>query len=253
LSAPRYLALVAVAGSLLHTACATTPRRHDSATDQRPSPTISQAVFVNGGDCSQAQGDELPSDAGCVTQVMAEDESLTVYAILGKDDRPRSWHVRLESSTDRIDQVLRAGNDFSYPRALGASDIDHDGDMEWWIKVADYTSHGAPWSGANLFFRDRNTLLAVSSEGQPLVINMGGIARMGEGAACRGGRLVVLRAEALNRANTRWRVSERTFVLDGHRARLVGRERDVLAITDYNDPALDPYYRIDCEAFVYPS
>ncbi|HWL65995.1 MAG TPA: hypothetical protein VNP73_08475, partial [Actinomycetota bacterium] len=170
-----------------------------------------------------------------------------------KRSRPREWWVRLESGDLVIDRPLHAGNAYSYPRALGASDLDGDGRFEWWIKVVDYTSHGAPWSGANVFFVQDEALVPLKVDGKPLDINFGGIARLGEGAACRDNRLVLLRAEAQNRRNTRWSVSERSFELDGDEARLVERDEDLLRIGGYNDPDLDPYYEIDCNGFGYPS
>ncbi|MFN2388092.1 MAG: hypothetical protein ABR575_00590 [Actinomycetota bacterium] len=215
-------------------------------------PSGSGSAFVNGGDCPPAAGDRLPGRAGCASTVVAVDGTLVVYALVDAASRPRSWRVRLTSDAGEIDRRLDAGNEYSYPRAVGSSDVDGDGRQEWWIKVADFTSHGAPWSSLNVFFARRDRLVPLTWDGQPLGVNFGGIARLGEGAECRGARLVLLRAEARDRRNTRWRTSERTFSIHGTRARLEYRRQGLLVIEDYNDPDLDPYYRVDCAAFVHP-
>jgi hypothetical protein len=208
-------------------------------------------AFVNGGDCPPSSDARLPNDAGCVSTVSAGEGQLSVYALLGSDGRPESWRLHLSSDGLEIDQELHAGTEFSYPRAVGGVDVDGDGDPEWWVKVMDYASHGAPWSGLHLFFQEGTDLVPLAYESEPLTINFGGISRLGEGALCRGGALVLLRAEALDRQNTRWRTSERLFSLDGPRADLVRRTQDVLEIEDYNDPDLDPYYRVTCEGKVF--
>jgi hypothetical protein len=154
---------------------------------------------------------------------------------------------------DGLDQPLNAGNPYSYPRALGAADVNNDGRDEWWIKANDLTGHGAPWQTTNLLVVRGSHLIPVKYEGVRLAINVGGIARLGEGAECRNGRLVVLRAEAQNVRNTRWRYSERTLRIDGYRARLLQREEGVLRIDDYNDPDLDRFYAIDCDGLRYPA
>ena len=179
--------------------------------------------FINGGDCPPSPYSALPATAGCVTSLAAEGEQLFVYALLGRDGSPRSWRVRHITPDDEVDRRLLAGHDYSYPRAIGVTDIDHDGSHEWWIKVADYASHGTAWAALNLFVRDGEALVPVRFEREPFDVNFGGTSRLGEGARCRRGLLVVLRAEAQNRRNTRWSVSERSFELLGTRARLLDR------------------------------
>ncbi|MDQ5815795.1 MAG: hypothetical protein M3516_05830, partial [Actinomycetota bacterium] len=142
---------------------------------------------------------------------------------------------------------------FSYPRAVGASDVDGDGDQEWWVKVMDLAGHGAPWARLNLFFVTDDALTPLASGGKPLAINYGGISRFGEGAECNEGRLVLLRAEAQSPRNTRWTVSKRPFELRATTALPLERNEDSLTIEDYNDPDLDPYYRVACDGFIYPS
>lgn len=216
-------------------------------------PVPSETSFVNGGECDAAVEPGLPSTAGCVTSVASGNEVLFVYALLNDRSRPRKWRLRLTSNGRDIDQPLRAGSDFSYPRAVGASDVDLDGRPEWWVKVMDLAGHGTAWARLNLFFVRGDGLTALSSEGTPLAINYGGISRFGEGAECKTGRLVLLRAEAQNPRNTRWTVSTRPFQLRGASATPLGRSETSLQIEDYNDPDLDPYYRITCGAFVFPS
>ena len=187
-----------------------------------------------------------------MSTVTAGAESLTVYAVLNDRTRPRSWHIRYSSTGKTIEQRLRAGNDYSYPRAVGSSEVDGDGRLDWWVKVVDFTSHGAPWSGMNLYLVRGDRLVPLSFEGQPLGIHYGGISRMGEGARCKHGQIVLLRAEAKNVRNTRWKVSERTFSINGATARLHARGEGMLVISDYNDPDLDPYYEVDCNGFTFP-
>ncbi|MGI8708768.1 MAG: hypothetical protein ACR2LG_11320 [Actinomycetota bacterium] len=191
-------------------ACSQARQRESDAAAGSASP---DAAFVNGGDCAEAVEPGLPSDAGCVTSASGGDEVLLVYALLDEDSKPRSWRLRLTSDEHDIDQPLRAGSDFSYPRAVGASDVDGDGDQEWWVKVMDLAGHGAPWARLNLFFVTDDALTPLASGGKPLAINYGGISRFGEGAECKEGRLVLLRAEAQNPRNTRWTVSRRSFEL----------------------------------------
>lgn len=216
------------------------------------SPSASPPPVVNGGECTFTTDPSLPPDAGCVSTVTAGEERLTVYAPLDDDARPRRWRMRLVGPNVDIDQRLFAGNDYSYPRALGATDFDDDGTTEWWIKAMDYTSHGAPWSGARVFVHADGRLSALELDGRSLAVNYGGITRMGEGAECVDGRLVLLRAEAQNVRNTRWETSRRTLAIDGAQARLLHRKTGLLTISDYNDPDLDPFYRIDCDGFVFP-
>ena len=64
---------------------------------------------------------------------------------------------------------------------------------------------------------------------------------------------MLLRAEAQDPRNTRWTVSERVFEVEGTAATYAGRREASLSIQGYNDPDLNPYYRVDCDGFTYPS
>ncbi|HEV2756573.1 MAG TPA: hypothetical protein VG318_12455 [Actinomycetota bacterium] len=219
---------------------------------QAPRPTpAAEPEFVNGGECPASRHDELPPDAGCVSSVTEAGERLLVYALVDAEDKPRSWWMRFSSGGDSVGQRLRAGHVTSYPRAVGVTDLDDDGRREWWVKVVDYASHGAPWAGLNVFLFEGDGLSPVTYEGRPLAVDFGGISRLGEGAACRGGDLVVLRVWALDRQNTRWRVSERTYDLEGTRARLVDREQRLLVVDSYTDPDLVRNYRVQCDGSTF--
>lgn len=213
----------------------------------RPPAPASEPEFINGGECPASRHDELPDDAGCVSSVSEGGDRLLVYARLGPGRKPRSWRLRFGD----IDQRLRAGNVASYPRAVGVTDVDNDGQSEWWVKVADYASHGAPWAGLGVFVLVDGELERITYEDEPLTVNFGGISRLGEGAVCRDGRLVVLRAWALDRQNTRWRVSERTLELDGTAAHLVERRRHTLHVDSYTDPDLVRNYRVECDGSTF--
>jgi hypothetical protein len=232
--------IIAVSLAVLLLGCA------DDRTAPLRGPDESSIAFVNGGACKAVSDPNLPDDAGCVTTVTKGGEKLSVYAQVSSNHRPVAWRIRLSRAGGQIDQPLRAGNDYAYPRAIGGSDVDLDGDKEWWVKVRDYTSHGAPWSGLNLFVREGSSLRPVMWGGDPLVVNFGGISRLGEGAECREGDLVLLRAEARDRHNTRWLISERRFSLRESRARLVDRAEGLLIIENRNDPKLDPYFQVNC-------
>jgi hypothetical protein len=211
----------------------------------------SDPPFVNGSPCPASAHDELPEDAGCVSSVTGEGEQLLVYALLDPEDMPRRWRIRLSRDGEAVDQRLRAGNVTSYPRAVGVTDLNDDGDREWWVKTADYASHGAPWAGLSIFLATGDELARVTYKGEPLVVNFGGITKLGEGAVCRDGRLVVLRAWTLDRQNKHWRVSERTYELAGTRARFVGRTRRSFAVESYTDPDLVENYRVSCDGSTF--
>ena len=203
--------------------------------------------FVNGQPCPASRHAELPDDAGCVSSATRGDQRLLVYALLNRAEKPRSWRLRFESGDTETDRRLRAGNVTSYPRALGATDLNSDGSAEWWVKVADYASHGAAWAGLNLFVPTGDALSPVTFEGEPLTINFGGISRLGEGAECRDGELVALRVWARDRQNTKWWISERRFEVTGTTATLLGRRRVSLEIENYADPDLARNYRVECD------
>lgn len=207
--------------------------------------------FINGGDCPLSRHPELPADAGCVTAVTQGAQTLLVYALLDSDDKPRAWRLRLTGGDDDVDQRLRAGTVTSYPRAVGVTDLDGDRMSEWWVKVADYASHGAAWAGLNLFVSTPDALVPVTYVGEPLTVDFGGISRLGEGAVCRDGYLVVLRVSALDRQNTRWRVSERRYELKGTRASLVDRQLRTLVVDSYTDPDLVRNYRVRCDGSTF--
>jgi hypothetical protein len=218
----------------------------------RPRPLL--ADFVNGGTCEPLQLGRLPADAGCATEVTGDadgdgsTDTLTVYARIGEDLRPRSWHMRLTTSDATSDQELDAGTKFSYPRAIGSADVNGDGRSEWFVKTLDLAGHGTAWKQLNLFVFQGSKLAIVTSEGDPLALRIGGITRMGEGVACPERRLALLRAEAQNIRNTRWDTSARIFMLRGTKARFVERTTGALTLTDYNDPALDRYYQVNCDS-----
>jgi hypothetical protein len=215
--------------------------------DAGPEATASvpvEAAFVNGGDCPPARDPSLPAGTGCVSVVTKDNFEVAVYASLDPMDRPGSWHVRLTGPDEEIVERLDAGAD--YPRAVGASDVDLDGRFEWWVQLGDYASHGAPWAYVNLFFHEDGELVPLTFEDKRRAINYGGISRLGEGAECRDGDLVILRAEAKDIQNSRWRVIETTFSIEGHKATAVERNEDTVVVDNYVDPKIRRYFRIDC-------
>lgn len=171
-----------------------------------------------------------------------------MYASLDPDGRPKSWHTRVGDT----DQLLDAGNDFSYPRALAELDVDDDGRYEWLIKTYDLAGHGTNWQQLGLYVLASGGIKVVMLEGEPLAVRVGGTSRMGEGATCKGGTLTLLRSVAENRKNKRWSYSRTSYRIDEARAQRGVTTRGVLLLRGYNDPKLDPYYAIDCDGFSYP-
>src|SRR5687767_2392616 len=190
-----------------------------SCSDGEPShplPTRSAPEFVNGGDCVPDTSNRLHPKAGCVTTTHGSSGALSVYAIIGRDSRPRTWRINLDTGSMVTDSELDAGNSFSYPRALAAVDINGDGAEEWLIKAVDLAGHGTNWQRLQIFVPDEEEdLEPVTLDGGPFYVNVGGTSRMGEGARCDGRFFVLLRTEAENRQNTEWSFSERMFRIEG--------------------------------------
>lgn len=247
-SRSRATTVVALCATALVAACSGGEGSRDApGAARRASAVASNPTFLNGGDCERASDPALPARAGCVTSVAAGGKRLVVYALTGRDLRPLEWRIHFETPAFEADLRLRAGTVAAYPRAAAVSDVDADGNPDWWwVKVLDYASHGATWGGLHVYVERGESLATVDYDGAPFVVNYGGISRLGEGAACRGREIVLLRTEAQDRQNTRWSASQRRFSVRGDSATLVGRNEYVLAVEDYNDPDLRAYFGVDC-------
>jgi hypothetical protein len=245
----RRLGVLVLAGLLCAACSESSPR---ARSEPEPLPTD----FINGSTCEPLEVSRLPEDSGCATEVKDETsegttDTLLVYALLDDEGYPRSWHTRLRTSSGTSDQPLDAGSRHSYPRAVGAADVDGDGASEWFIKTLDLGGHGTSWKQLNVYVPRANRLEVVTFEGEPLALRVGGTSRMGEGIGCDEGKLELLRAEAQNIRNTRWDASVRSFELDGSKASFVAREGNTLSLSDYNDPDLNPFYRLNCGELTY--
>jgi hypothetical protein len=235
--------------------CAGTPKQ---TPNDDPQPRSLPTSVVNGGVCEPTTFPGLPSDAGCLTGLDGDangdgsSDTFIVFATLGGDDRPRRWFVGLQTSATLMTTRLPAGNDFTYPRVVGVADIDEDGRDELFVKAFDLAGHGTNWQSLILLVERDGRLRPVTYEGQPLPLRVGGPSRTGEGVECSGGRVALLRAGAQSRDNTEWDYSVRLFDIEGTQARFIERTSGRLSIEDYNDPALDPYYRLDCGGLRYP-
>jgi hypothetical protein len=198
----------------------------------------------------------LEGDTGCVSTAPGDVEgdgdpdTLIVYARLDRDNYPEIWRIRIEGAGEPLDQRLHAGTPNSYPRAVGGADVDGDGRDEWFVKVLNLAGHGAWWGMLNVFVLGER-FDVVTLEGKPMPLYIGGISRTGEGIACREDALVQLRAEARNIKNTNWDVSARYFDIGDGQATLLRRDADVLRLSDYNDPDLNPYYELNCHDLNY--
>ena len=208
--------------------------------------------MINGEPCPFA-GPSLPRTAGCETTVTGdfdgdgEDDRASVYAEVDNDLLPRSWRLRVVmDSGERVDRVLRRGSRFSYPRVVGGADVQGDGRDELFVKVGDQLYHSGATRVLNMFVLEGDDMVPVTRRGAPLALRVGGIWRFAEGAECRRGRLALLRVETMNTSNTRWGLSERYYILEDSRARLVKRRDDVFRIPQYYDPALDRFFELNC-------
>ena len=205
------------------------------------------------GEPGPPAGPSLPMTAGCETSVAGdfdgdgEADRASVYAEVDDDLVPQSWRLRVAmDSGERIDRALRRGSRFSYPRVVGAADVQGDGLDELFVKVGDQLYHSGATRVLNVFVFEGDDMVTVTRGGAPLVLRVGGIWRFAEGAECRRGRLALLRVETMNTSNTKWALSERYYVLEDSRARLVERREDVFRIPQYYDPALDRFFELNC-------
>jgi hypothetical protein len=235
--------------------CTETPEPRSSA----PTPAALPTAVANGGACDPAPLEGLPAQAGCLTGVRGDadgdgvPETFFVYALTATDDLPHKWFIGLRGRQGTEVEVLHAGNAFYYPRVIGAADVDLDGRDELFVKAFDLAGHGTNWQQLELFVVRDGRLLVVTYEGEPFPLRVGGISRMGEGIRCTKGRVELLRTEAQNVHNTRWDYSVRTYEIEGTTVRPIDRRTGKLELSDYNDPALDPYYRLECGELRYPN
>jgi hypothetical protein len=214
--------------------------------------------FVNGGVCRSVTDGILLEEIGCVSGASGDfdgdggGERVMVYARLA-GGRPESWSLRVELSGGPIVQPLEAGTGDSYPRVVGAADIDGDGQDEIFVKVLDQLYHSGATRVLNVFVLEGNDLALLRDEGEePLNLRVGGLSRFGEGVDCRRGEMVLLRGESTNRLHTLWRFSERHYRVTGARAHLLERTEGVLVADDYNDPALDAFFELRCGELSVP-
>jgi hypothetical protein len=239
--------LVALAVSACSAGEAPVPARPPSA-----SAVAARPGFANGAACERSSDPSLRAPAGCVTSLSAGDETMVVYAVLGRDRFPEEWRIRLQTPGGRVERRLPFGTVTAYPRVAAVSDLNRDGDPDWWwVKTLDYASHGALWGGLQVFVGDGASLEPIVHEGEPLVVNFGGISRLGEGARCEPGGLALLRVEAKDRQNTNWSMSRRVFSVEGTQATFEERLENVLEIESYSDPRLHRNYRVDCFGAVF--
>ncbi len=250
----RSIPVAVFLGLLLLTACEGGGRSQPSGVRQAsPSP------FENERGCPRDDNfSSLPGEAGCISLTSGDadgdgtSESLVVYANVGANRFPQEWFIRLERPEGSVVDQVDLGRMSDYPRAVGAADIEGDGADEWFVATHNLAGHGTFWQGLSLYVVENDKLEIVTVEKEPLVLLIGGVSRAGEGLACRGGRLQLLRAEAQNVRNTRWDTSTRVLSIDGTRARLVSRRTGRLSLSHYTDPDLDPFFHLECGDLYYP-
>lgn len=232
------------------------------AEDRDAAPVVSQ-TFENGGRCPEVNITEVPGPLGCATATEADLdgdgtlETVAVIAALKPDGYPRHWHLDVFSGPDR--SSLRAGvsfprNEHSYPKLIGAADLDGDGADEIFVKVLDHLFHSGGSQVVEAFhLPDRGTLEPVRVRGEgPLTFTVGGLTRFGEGAVCEAPMFTLVRIDAVDLHYTRWEVSRRTYRFEHGKLVRSGGSHEILRTSDFNDPAVDPFYRLRCGALVYP-
>jgi hypothetical protein len=234
--------------------CSSDPEHHASV----PPPQALPTIVANASRCSPAELEGLPHKAGCLTGLDGDadgdgsPDTFLVFAVMGADRLPRKWFFGLRTSNGLEIGRLHAGNAFTYPRVVGVADVDRDGRDELFIKAFDLAGHGTNWQQLNLLVARDGRLQVVTYEKEPLALRVGGPSRTGEGVGCSDGDLELLRAESQSRQNTDWDYSIRRFEIVGTKARLKDRRTGELELADYNDPSLDPFYRLECSGLRYP-
>lgn len=259
----RRRALVVVAAVLL-AACALGDNPTLPVAEATSSHPVAEfASFDNGGRCPRDDAPELPGGAGCISAVegnfdgRGDTDRFFAFALVGEDRRPQRWRVALRTDSGAETAKLAAGTEHSYPRVIGAADADGDGADEVFIKVLDFLFHSAGSGVMTIFRFDEDRIVRVrDEEGSFFDFRVGGVTRLGEGAACRDAtgdgqhEFIVHRVSATNVRNTRWTQSERIYRWDGNVLTLVDRRQGILRISDYNDPKLDPFYQLRCGSLI---
>lgn len=236
-----------------------------------PSPTSSSSVrsniFTSEDPCPPDDSATFGDDAGCVSSATGAfdgapgDEELVVYARLDANGFPRSWHIAAVSEgrvTSR--RYLQAANDITYPRVIGATDFDRDGDDEALVSVVHHPLHGVVAQDLALFVlgSDQRIVRLSSEGGEEFKLTSFNIGRLGEGARCEDidgderRELILTRLWSVDRQNRVWKSSERRYEWVGNKVRFVGRKTGTLRVSGYNDPALDPYFYVRCDEVHVP-
>lgn len=253
--------------ALLIFACASCAREDGRRAEGSapPPPSPRNDLFVTGEPCADQSIEDAPT--GCATRVKANldgrgpEEEILLYARLDAEGYPRSWHVALDDDDGLSSQRRVAmGSDVSYPRLIGATDVNRDGREEVFAVALEHFLHGAVTQDVALLVLTGGKEIErvrLAGEGALKLTNLR-FARLAQGARCKdvvgdeGRELVSTRVWSVDRQNRTWRWSRRFYSLDGEVARFVERRAGKLHVSGYNDPALDAFFNIRCDNISVP-
>lgn len=224
------------------------------------SPSTPSGLFVTGERCPLAEETILGPDAGCVTTAVADldadpaRESFVIYGLLDDRRLPKSWRAAvIDDDQVAASKDIRAGSDISYPRTLGAADVDRDGRDEVFVIVLEHFLHGAVTQDIALFSATPERIGRIGLPGgAPFIVSSMRLSELGQGARCEDavgdsrGELVTMRASSANRRHTLWQWSERVYSLRDSNAVQVGARSGRMRVSGYNDPVLDAFFEIRC-------
>jgi hypothetical protein len=162
----------------------------------------------------------------------------------GKPDEMRvsdgTLTVTLSGTGRAVTTSVDSDLDTSEPAAMaGSVDVDRDGHAEVFVRV----SQGASTSSLRMFAYNGTALRPIDTEGQPLLLVIGGSVTHGDGFACTdAGRLVVRSAESND--GTAFTVTTTTYRLSGGAAVRVSHAST--KATGMEDPRVRAAYQVEC-------
>jgi hypothetical protein len=124
------------------------------------------------------------------------------------------------------------------PPVQGVTDVDRDGYAEVFLE----TTRGASTAFYTPFRFDGTTLAALTLDGEPVRLGVGGSVTHGDGFACRGGRLVVSRSTSDD--GERFDVTTTTYAVRGHE--LVRGAVERVTGVGQAHPRVAASYGVDC-------
>ena len=253
----RRLVLALCLASLFVSGC---DREDVSKSAASPRKTSALPSIVEGQPCPPAPGDFSVSGAGCVSSASGTFESgspgetFSVYALLGDDGFPASWHAQVTRGEGApLEASLDSGSPASYPVVLGAEDADGKGLDEVFIRLVTHSYHSGKTHEVGMFGVDDGRLFRVEADSEPLLFQVGGVSVFGQGAECRDvdvdGDLefVLLGIDGVVGYDQSW--VERIYSWKDRALVLSERREGRSAKAGYTDPLLWRFYSLRCLEF----